>query len=454
MNRTADQSNHNSILTSLSQEQIRVIAIICSLLSFIVILILYKCIKHFGRRRELVKRNSKKFKNVVLVNNHLAKPPDLKPINQQFQINTAYSSQLNFNRLFPYNNVYSDFKTSESTSNLEPAFYYSDVDDGSEQKNPSFNLENNIYLSKKFIKLNESNKQKAENNLTKSSSINDSNNNSLLSVNNNSINISTDSSRSEESDSDARNKKSQRLSVARPVSIKFNLLYSSKDQCLFIEMLSVDNLIANAKHAYFYVKINLRDHTRESRFKSQKTKLTKGSTSVFFNETKQYSVSQFEKINDCTIQLSVYNRLRSLSRKQLVGDLLVDLSRPDLSENVKLMFDEQLTPICIVSNKKLVSTYKTGELGFLKLELHLINEKVDLHKIKVCVKNAKNLPLKYNSSLDLNKSNAVFVGHPGKLINLKNYFIINFLKFLISLSRLFRILFNFESLLWTREIGR
>lgn len=79
------------------------------------------------------------------------------------------------------------------------------------------------------------------------------------------------------------------------------------------------------------------------------------------------------------------------------------------------MFEEQLTPICLVTGKKLTPTYCTGTLGFLKLELQLLmNEKNDKHRIKVTIKNAKNLPLKYNSSLDLNKSNNnnVFIGHP------------------------------------------
>lgn len=431
MDRQAEQdeqkrSTPNSpypLLPALTREQANILAVICALLSFIVILILYKCVKHLWRRRSQSRQSQqKKFQNVVLVNNHLSKP-DLKPISQQFQINTAYASQTNFNRLFPYHNVYSDFKASpDSAASLSPAFCYTDAE--SDQKNPSFDLENNIFLSKKFIKDLKSAEDKRQQkaamdeqsdkgsiNNSISNSINNSINNSIVSNNN-----STDSSdhKSEESDTDGISvrRRSQRLSVARPVSSKFNLLYSTKDKCLHVEILTVDNLIFNAKHSYYYVKVQLRDHTRELRFKSQKTKIMKGSTSVFFNESKQFSVAQFAKICDCTLQISVYNRIRSLSRKQLVGDLLVDLSRPDLIENNKLMFDEHLTPMCVVSNKKLVPTYKTGELGFLRIELQLTNEKNDRHKIKVTLKNAKNLPLKYNSSLDLNKSNAVFMGHP------------------------------------------
>lgn len=431
-------------LPALTREQANILAVICSLLSFIFILILYKCVKHL-RRRRAQRQGPKKFKNVVLVNSHLSKP-DLKPINQQFSLNAAYASQTNFNRLFPYHNVYSDsVKSGSGNTTLLPAFCYSDAETGSDQ-NPSFNLENNIRQSKKFIKdlksAEEKKQQKAALDAAFDQSDKNSICNSIVSIrssstcdqtsydqNNNHSNNnsnSTDSSdhRSEESDTEfgAVRRRSQRLSVARPVSTKFNLLYSNKDQCLYIELLSVDNLNFNAKHSYYYMKIHLRDHTRELRFKSQKTKITKGSSSVFFNETKQYSLTPFAKCADCTLQLSVYNRIRSLSRKQLVGDLLVDLSRPDLVENNKLMFEEHLTPMCMVSNKKLVPTYKTGELGFLRIELQLINEKNDRNKIKVTLKNAKSLPLKYNSSLDLNKSNAVFMGHPEFYLSLNLFY--------------------------------
>lgn len=359
-----DKSDDKLNLSKLTHEQIQIIAVICSLLTFILILLLYKFIKCLRRKRDQSKQKLKKFNNIVLVNNNLSKP-DLKPISQQFQINTAYSSQSNFNRLFPYYNVYSNFKN--STGSLSPVFSYNDDVNNNDQKNPSFNLENNLFLSKKFIHLKKTADDQKQ--TTTSSSTDSANNEDKKSTNNSIVstnqNISTDSSdhRSEESDTDGQlilSKKSQRLSVARPVSIKFNLLYSSKDKTLYIEILSVDNLIFNSKHCYFYVKINLRDNARELRFKSQKSKITKGSTSVFFNETKQYIINQFDKLNDCTIQLSVYNRIRSLSRKSLVGDLLVDLSRPDLVPNVKLMFDEHLTPICIVSNKKLGKLFRVS----------------------------------------------------------------------------------------------
>lgn len=425
-------NDYNPLLPALTREQTNIIAVIAALLSFIIILILYKCVKHLRRRSGQSRQVAqKKFKNVVLVNNHLSKP-DLKPIGQQFQINTAYASQTNFNRLFPYHNVYdlksADLKSSSAT--LSPAFCYSDVEIGTDQKNPSFDLENNLFLSKKFIKdlkaAEEKRQQKAALDAEQSEkgSINNSITNSIISSNNNN---STDSSdpKSEESDQDGgslRRRRSQRLSVARPVSSKFNLLYSGKEKCLYVEILTVDNLIFNAKYSYFYVKVHLRDHTRELRFKSQKTKLAKGTTSVFFNESKQFNVNEFAKLADLTLQLSVYNRIRSLSRKQLVGDLLVDLSRPDLIENNKLMFEEHLTPMCVVGNKKLVPTYKTGELGFLRIELQLTNEKNDRHKIKVTLKNAQNLPLKYNSSLDLNKSNAVFMGHAEFYLSLNLFY--------------------------------
>lgn len=427
-------NDYYPLLPTLTREQANILAVICSLLSFIVILILYKCVKHLKRKRSQSRQSQKKFKNVVLVNSHLSKP-DLKPINQQFSLNAAYASQTNFNRLFPYHNVYSDFKSANASGTLSPAFCYSDAETGSDQKNPSFNLENNIFLSKKFIKdlksAEEKKQQKAALDAAFEQLEKNSISNSIASIqssnhdhNNNSNSTDSSDHRSEESDTDGMpvRRRSQRLSVARPVSTKFNLLYSNKDKCLYIELLSVDNLIFNAKHSYYYMKINLRDHTRELRFKSQKTKITKGSSSVFFNETKQYSLSPFAKIGDCTLQLSVYNRIRSLSRKQLVGDLLVDLSRPDLVENNKLMFEEHLTPMCVVSNKKLVPTYKTGELGFLRIELQLINEKNDRNKIKVTLKNAKSLPLKYNSSLDLNKSNAVFMGHPEFFLSLNLFY--------------------------------
>lgn len=386
----------------LSQEQLRILAVIFALLSFIIILILYKCFKHLRKRRTFSHRRSTKLKNIVLVNNQISKP-DLKPISQQFQINTAYASQGNFSRLYPYYNAYSSYqqqqqKTPASIETLNPAFYYDDTENATE-KNPSFNPENNIYLSKKFINLNKT----------------DEKNQSILNLDKKSTLNSTDSSdpKSEESDTEVPfNRKSQRLTVAKPVSMEFNLLYSSKDRCLYVEILNVNNLVVNAKHSYYYVKMSLRDQTREQRFKSQKTKLVKGLNSVCFNETKQYSIAIFEKIADYNLQLSVYNRIRSLSRKQLVGDILVDLSRPDLSENFKLMFEEELTPVCLVSGKKLISTYCTGVLGFLKLDLQLVNEKVDKHKIKVTIKCAKNLPLKYSSCLDLSKSNSVFMGHP------------------------------------------
>lgn len=411
MNETKRVESHSQLLPTLTREQINLIAVISSLISFVVVLLIYKCVKHLKRKRtyKQTKREStknNKYKNIVLVPN-LSKP-DLKPINQQFQINTAYSNhQANFSRLFPYQTVYSNCS---ANSLSQQAFAFgSDLGNG-DQKNPSFNLENNLYLSKKFIQLKNECKEKSSSNDTATA---DSQEKSSITT----LANHSDSSdhKSEESESDGLSRKSQRLSVARPVSIKFNLLYSSKDKCLYIEILSVDNLIYNTSHRYFYVKANIRDHKRELKFKSQKTKIVKGTTSVFFNETKQFTVNEFDKISDCTIQLSAYNRIRSLSRKQLVGDLLVDLSRPDLVENVKLMFDEELTPVCLVSGKKLVSTYKTGTLGFLKLELQLTNEKSDQHRIKVTIKNAKNLPLKYNSSLNLNKSNAAFMGHPGRL---------------------------------------
>lgn len=347
--------NHFIELPKLSQQQINIIALISALLSFILVLVIYKCLKYLKRRSSssAKKQNSKKYKSVVLVNQKISKP-DLKPINQQFQINTAYSNQSSFNRLFPYYNVYSN----STTGNLnEQTFFYNDLENG-DQKNPSFNHENNLYLSKKFIQLKGETKERSSNDKKslddRAKEISDKNRSLAISPTKGlSQNISTtDSSdhRSEESDTDGLTRKnSQRLSVARPISIKFNLLYSSKDKSLFIEILSVDNFVFNAKQCFFYVKINLRDLTREQRFKSQKTKIVKGNTSVFFNETKQYLMDDFDKIHDCTLQLAVYNRLRSLTRKQLVGDLLVDLSRPDLQENFKLMFDEELTPVCLIT---------------------------------------------------------------------------------------------------------
>ncbi len=82
--------------------------------------------------------------------------------------------------------------------------------------------------------------------------------------------------------------------------------------------------------------------------------MIKKSLNPEYEEDCTFSTFHFEDLNNLTIRISVYAKRKQFSKRQLVGDLWVPLSRPDLEPDVELICNEKLSLACPRTGKRVI----------------------------------------------------------------------------------------------------
>jgi len=80
----------------------------------------------------------------------------------------------------------------------------------------------------------------------------------------------------------------------------------------------------------------------------------KNSLNPEYEEDCIFSPYDFERLQSLTVRISVYAKRKQLSKRQLVGDLWIPLSRPDLEPDVELLFNEKLSLACPRTGKRVI----------------------------------------------------------------------------------------------------
>ncbi|CAG2181768.1 unnamed protein product, partial [Oppiella nova] len=82
------------------------------------------------------------------------------------------------------------------------------------------------------------------------------------------------------------------------------------------------------------------------------TNVIKKSLNPEYEEDFTFSSLAFEELRNITIRICVYVKRKQLSKRQLVGDLWVPLSRPDLEPDIELNCREKLSLACPQTGKR------------------------------------------------------------------------------------------------------
>lgn len=118
--------------------------------------------------------------------------------------------------------------------------------------------------------------------------------------------------------------------------IDFRINYFSATQTLNVTIVQLRNIpVQFRKNCSSYVKISLKA-INKIRTKRYKTKTVRNSLNPVFDEELSFVNYPFDDLkNSYRIRFSCYAKSRKLSKKTLVGDLVVQLSRYDVDVTVR-----------------------------------------------------------------------------------------------------------------------
>ncbi|CAG2175291.1 unnamed protein product [Oppiella nova] len=125
-------------------------------------------------------------------------------------------------------------------------------------------------------------------------------------------------------------------------AIDFKLVYISQTSTLKMHIKRVSSLpLQLRKNCSSYVKISL--ITDSEKLSTYHTNVIKKSLNPEYEEDFTFSSLAFQELRNITIRICVYVKRKQLSKRQLVGDLWVPLSRPDLEPDIELNCREKLS---------------------------------------------------------------------------------------------------------------
>ncbi|CAG2104808.1 unnamed protein product [Medioppia subpectinata] len=155
-------------------------------------------------------------------------------------------------------------------------------------------------------------------------------------------------------------------------AIDFKLVYMSQTSTLKMHIKRVNSLpLQFRKNCSSYVKISL--ITDSEKLSTYHTNVIKKSLNPEYEEDFTFSSLTYEELRNITIRICVYVKRKQLSKRQLVGDLWVPLSRPDLEPDIELNCREKLSLACPQTGKR-GPLLMAGRLGFLFIEFQYQTE--------------------------------------------------------------------------------
>ncbi|RWS24847.1 synaptotagmin-7-like protein [Leptotrombidium deliense] len=207
--------------------------------------------------------------------------------------------------------------------------------------------------------------------------------------------LSVESSDKTDKSGSSKGEMSGHTATSEIPTITFKLTFLTSEHKLSVEVVNINNLpIQFRKHCSSYVKVSLKTFSK-TKSRSHKTKTIRNSLNPNYNEEINFIGIPFDEIRNYRLRLSAMAKSKTLSKRMLVGDLYIPLSRPDFEPDTTLCCVDRLSLACPVTGKR-GPVLMTGELGFLHLELEY---HIEARRIKVMIRKAQQLPLTRKGTL-------------------------------------------------------
>uniref|UniRef100_A0A8C5FBV2 C2 domain-containing protein n=1 Tax=Gadus morhua TaxID=8049 RepID=A0A8C5FBV2_GADMO len=209
-------------------------------------------------------------------------------------------------------------------------------------------------------------------------------------------------------------------------ALELALAYHNTTSCLQVTVRGCQNVSygnAKKKKCNPYVKIYL--ETDKAQASKRKTSVKRNTTDPVYNEVLQYQIER-HLLSACTLRASVWHS-GSLKRKVFLGETLVPL---------KAWSSEEMTvawyPLCSKVRTKHPPTSPFKWFGHLKTRSFMVTDwsiryGVDIgsqgyHRLTVLIKGVKNLPIKANTSQNMDVKGCLTLSRGRKVLssNLRN----------------------------------